>query len=410
MSEEDGPQGPLRGLKVIDCATIYAGPLAAMVLGDFGADVIKIEHPDGDVIRKVGFSKDGAGLWWKVVGRNKRSIALDLHTDDGKETLKALVKDADVLVENFRTGTLERWGIGWDVLSALNPRLVMLRVTGFGQTGPYRHRAGFGTLAEAMSGFAHITGEANGPPTLPPFGLADGVAAYHGVFAIMFALWERDQQGTGKGQYIDLAIYEPLFSLLGAQATIYDQLGIMQSRTGNRSVINAPRNAYKTKEGRWVALSASAPSITRRVLELTGGKAFADDPRFKTARGRVDHVEEIDGTVGGWIARHTLDEVVDAFEKAEAAIAPIYDIGQIFEDPHFKARDTVTTVQDPQLGPIRMQNVFPQLSMTPGRIRHPGPDVGEHTDDILAELIAEGRLTADTAERIKAAFAKGPKD
>ena len=191
----------------------WQGPISAMVFADFGADVIKIEHPDGDALRKMGHAKDGHGLWWKVTNRNKRTIVLDLHDEDGKEAFLALVKDADVLIENFRTGTLEKWGLGWDVLSKLNPRLVMLRVTGFGQTGPYRFRPGYGTVAEAFSGFAHITGEADGPPTLPPFGLADGIAAYHGVFAIMFAIYERDVQGSGKGQYIDLALYEPLFCL-----------------------------------------------------------------------------------------------------------------------------------------------------------------------------------------------------
>jgi formyl-CoA transferase len=373
-----------------------------MVLGDFGADVIKIEHPDGDALRKMGAAKDGHGLWWKVTGRNKRAIVLDLHDADGKDVFKALVRDADVLIENFRTGTLERWGLGWETLSEINPRLVMLRVTGFGQTGPYKHRAGFGTIAEAFSGFAHVTGEANGPPTLPPFGLADGVAAYHGVFAIMFAIYERDVQGSGKGQYIDLSLYEPLFSLLGAQASTYDQLGIIQNRTGNRSVNNAPRNAYKTKDGRWVALSAAAPSITRRVMELTGGKEVANDPRFATNMGRVKHVEEVDGIVGGWIARHTLAEVLDAFDKAEAAIGPVYDVAQILEDPQYKARDSVTTIADKDLGPLRMQNVFPRLSRTPGRIKHGGPHIGEHSQDVLLEMVRSGKIDAALGERVMA--------
>jgi crotonobetainyl-CoA:carnitine CoA-transferase CaiB-like acyl-CoA transferase len=402
MKRDTAKDGPLAGLKVIDCATVFAGPLSAMVLGDFGADVIKIEHPDGDALRKMGAAKDGHGLWWKVTGRNKRAIVLDLHDPDGKEVFKALVKDADVLVENFRTGTLERWGLGWEILSEINPRLVMLRVTGFGQTGPYKHRAGFGTIAEAFSGFAHATGEASGPPTLPPFGLADGVAAYHGVFAIMFAIYERDVQGSGKGQYIDLSLYEPLFSLLGAQASTYDQTGVIQNRTGNRSVNNAPRNAYKTKDGRWVALSAAAPSITRRVMELTGGKEVASDPRFATNMGRVKHVEEVDGIVGGWIARHTLVEVLDAFDKAEAAIGPVYDVAQILDDPQYKARDSVTTIADKDLGPLRMQNVFPRLSRTPGRIKHGGPRVGEHSQDVLHEMMRSGKIDAALGERVLA--------
>lgn len=400
MKNNTEKEGPLAGLKVIDCSTVLAGPMAGMVFGDFGADVIKIEHPDGDALRKMGAAKDGHGLWWKITGRNKRAIVLDLHDDDGKEVFKALVKDADVLIENFRTGTLERWGVGWEVLHALNPRLVMLRVTGFGQTGPYKHRAGFGTVAEAFSGFAHITGEANGPPTLPPFGLADGVAAYHGVFAIMFAIYERDVQGSGRGQYIDLSLYEPMFALLGQQSATFDQLGIIQNRSGNRSANNAPRNAYKTRDGRWVALSAAAPSITRRVMELTGGKVAAEDPRFATNAGRVAHIEEVDAIVGGWIGRHTLKEVLDAFEKAEAAIGPVYDIAQIFEDPQYQARDSVTAIEDKDLGPLRMQNVFPRMSRTPGRIKHGGPRVGEHSAEILDELVRAGRISAELAARV----------
>jgi len=377
---------PLEGLKVIDCATLFAGPLITTLMGDFGADVIKIEHPSGDPIRNMGYKKEGHGLWWKVAGRNKRCIALNLKEPDDAEIFKALVAEADVLVENFRTGTLESWGLGWEELSAINPRLIMVRVTGFGQSGPYRRRAGFGTLAEAMSGFAFITGEPDGPPTLPPFGLADGVAAYFGCFASMFAIYERDVRGSGKGQFIDLAIYEPIFALLGPQPTVYDQLGIIQTRTGNRSVNNAPRNAYQTKDGRWVALSAASPSIVRRVLDLTGGPGTADDPRFQTNLDRVRHVEEIDRIVGGWIARHDLTEVIEAFERVEAAIAPIYDIEQIFHDPQFRERRSIIAVEDEDLGPVVMQNVFPTLSRTPGRIRFAGGRVDQHRAEILAEL------------------------
>jgi formyl-CoA transferase len=358
----------------------------ATLMGDFGADVIKIEHPTGDPLRNMGAKKKGHGLWWKTAARNKRCIALDLKSAEGAEIFKALVAAADVLVENFRTGTLEGWGLGWQELSAINPRLVMVRVTGFGQTGPYRRRAGFGTLAEAMSGFAHITGQPDGPPTLPPFGLADGIAAYYGCFATMFAIYERDVRGSGRGQFIDLAIYEPIFALLGPQPIAFDQLGIIQGRTGNRSVNNAPRNAYRTRDDRWVALSAAAPSIVKRVLELTGGAEAADDPRFQTNADRVKHVEAIDAIVGGWIARHDLAEVLAKFEMVEAAIAPIYDIEQITHDPQFIERQSITTVEDSDLGPVRMQNVFPRLSRTPGAIRFAGARIDQHRDEILAEL------------------------
>jgi formyl-CoA transferase len=397
-SPREAGEGPLAGLRVIDCATLFAGPIISTLMGDFGADVIKIEHPSGDPLRNMGRKKDGHGLWWKVSGRNKRCIALDLKNPHDAEIFKALVADADVLVENFRTGTLESWGLGWDVLSALNPRLVMVRVTGFGQTGPYRRRAGFGTLAEAMSGFAHVTGEPDGPPTLPPFGLADGVAAYFGCFASMFAIYDRDVRGSGQGQFIDLAIYEPIFALLGPQPIIYDQVGVVQNRTGNRSVNNAPRNAYRTRDGRWVALSAAAPSIVRRVLDLTGGPGTADDPRFQTNLDRIKHVEDVDAIVGGWVGRHDLPEVLETFEKVEAAIAPIYDIAQIFADPQYLARESVTTVEDEDLGPVKMQNVFPKLSRTPGRVRFAGARVDQHREEILRELRLAGKLPRSSGD------------
>ncbi|MEZ5817391.1 MAG: CoA transferase [Hyphomicrobiaceae bacterium] len=402
MKNETEKNGPLAGLKVIDCSTVLAGPISAMVLADFGADVVKIEHPQGDALRKMGHAKDGHGVWWKVTNRNKRAITLDLHDDDGKAAFLALVDDADVLVENFRTGTLEKWGLGWEVLSKRNPRLVMLRVTGFGQTGPYRFRPGYGTVAEAFSGFAHITGESDGPPTLPPFGLADGIAAYHGVFAIMFAIYERDVQGSGKGQYIDLALYEPLFSCLGAQISTYDQLGLIQNRRGNRSDNNVPRNAYETKDGRWVALSTASPSIAKRVMNLVGGEGTGDDPRYATNVERVKRADEVDGMVADWIGERTLSEVLDAFEKVEAAIGPIYDAAQILEDPQYIARESVTTVEDADLGRLKMQNVFPVMSRTPGRIKHAGPRIAQHQDEVLRELEASGKLSAEAAGRLKA--------
>ncbi|MDX2159106.1 MAG: CoA transferase [Hyphomicrobiaceae bacterium] len=402
MQHDTEKNGPLAGLKVIDCSTVLAGPISAMVFADFGADVVKIEHPQGDALRKMGHAKDGHGVWWKVTNRNKRTIVLDLHESDGKAAFLALIEDADVLVENFRTGTLEKWGLGWEVLSALNPRLVMLRVTGFGQTGPYRFRPGYGTVAEAFSGFAHITGEETGPPTLPPFGLADGIAAYHGVFAAMFAIYERDVQGSGKGQYIDLALYEPLFSCLGAQVSTYDQLGLIQNRRGNRSDNNVPRNAYETKDGRWVALSTASPSIAKRVMNLVGGEGMGDDPRYATNVERVKRADEVDGMVAAWIKARTLAEVLDAFEKVEAAIGPVYDAAQILEDPQYRARESVTTVEDPDLGPLKMQNVFPRMSRTPGRIRFAGARVGAHQAEVLGELESSGKLSPEVAGRLRA--------
>lgn len=377
-------QGPLRDLRVLDCATLFAGPLVATHMADFGADVIKVEHPRGDALRATGLARDGVGLWWKVVGRNKRCITLDLHAERGRELLLRLAADADVLIENFRPDVMERWGLGWDVLSEINPRLVMVRTTGFGHDGPYSSRVGFGTLAEAMSGFAHITGQPDGPPTLPPFGLADSIAALQGTAAVMFALHERDR--SGRGQWIDLAILEPMIAALGYQATAYDQLGVIQQRFGNRSRNNAPRNTYRTADDRWVAISCSTPSIVNRVLRLVGGDDLADDPRFATAEGRVAAVEELDAAVGGWIEQRPLDDVVAAFEAADAAVAPVYDVEQLLNDPHVQARGAFVPVMDDELGSVTMQDVTPRLSRTPGGIRQAGQPLASANVEVYHQL------------------------
>ncbi|MGW6562662.1 CaiB/BaiF CoA transferase family protein [Streptomyces hydrogenans] len=382
MTTAPSPAPPLEGLRVLDLATLFAGPLAAMMLGDFGADVVKVEHPrKPDPSRGHGPAKDGVGLWWKVLGRNKRTVTLDLSTPGGRDALLRLAADADVIVENFRPGTLERWGLGWEELSAVNPRLVLARVTGFGQFGPYAHRPGFGTLAEAMSGFAAITGEPDGPPTLPPFGLADSVAALATAYAVMTALTARTT--TGQGQVVDMAIIEPMLAVIGPHALWYDQLGYVQPRTGNRSRNNAPRNTYRTSDGSWVAVSTSAQSIAERVLRLVGRPELIDEPWFADGTGRAAHAEELDAAVGGWIARHTRDEAMAAFEKAEAAIAPVYDVRDVLDDPQYQALGTVTEVPDPELGPIRMQNVLFRLSDTPGEIRWAGRPHGADTEEVL---------------------------
>ncbi|WP_147945223.1 CaiB/BaiF CoA-transferase family protein [Microbispora sp. CSR-4] len=369
--------GPLDGVRVIDAATLFAGPTAAMLLGDYGADVIKIEHPRRpDPSRGHG----PGGLWWKMLGRNKRTMTLDLSTTEGQDLLVRLVEDADVLIENFRPGTLERWNLSWDRLSKANPDLVLARVTGFGQFGPYARRPGFGTLAEAMSGFAAMTGEPDGPPTLPPFGLADGICALATAFAVMTAL------RSGRGQVVDLSIIEPILTVLGAQPTIYDRLGVVPPRTGNRSVNNAPRNTYRCRDGSWVAVSTSAQSIAERVMRLVGRPDLVDEPWFATGAGRVAHVGELDAAVAAWVGERTREEVLRAFEEAEAAVAPIYDVRDVLADPQLTALDAVTTVEDPELGPLRMQNVMFRLSETPGHIRWTGRPHGADTDEILRGL------------------------
>ncbi|MFG3129454.1 CaiB/BaiF CoA transferase family protein [Streptomyces tendae] len=385
---------PLTGLRVLDLATLFAGPLAATMLGDFGAEVIKVEHPTRpDPSRGHGPSKDGVGLWWKLLGRNKRTITLDLSKPAGRTTLLRLAATADVVVENFRPGTLEKWDLGWDELSAVNPRLVLTRVTGFGQFGPYARRPGFGTLAEAMSGFAAMTGEPEAPPTLPPFGLADSIAALATAYAVMTALAARER--TGEGQVVDMAIIEPILTVLGPQPLWYDQLGHVQPRTGNRSQNNAPRNTYRTADGTWVAVSTSAQSVAERVMRLVGRPELIDEPWFATGADRARHTDVLDAAVGDWIARHTRADVLAAFEKAEAAIAPVQDVRDVMADPQYQALDTVTTVDDPELGPLRMQNVLFRLSATPGAIRWAGRPHGADTEEVLTGL---GLTPADVKE------------
>ncbi|MGW6543069.1 CaiB/BaiF CoA transferase family protein [Streptomyces massasporeus] len=388
---------PLTGLRVLDLATLFAGPMAATLLGDFGAEVVKIEHPGKpDPSRGHGPSKDGVGLWWKMLGRNKRTMTLDLSKPGGRTTLLRLAAATDVIIENFRPGTLEKWELGWPELSAVNPRLVLARVTGFGQFGPYAHRPGFGTLAEAMSGFAAITGEPDSPPTLPPFGLADSIAGLTTAYAVMTALAAREH--TGEGQVVDMALIEPILAALGPQPLWYDQLGHVQPRTGNRSPNNAPRGVYRTADGTWVAVSTSAQSVAERVMHLVGRPELIDEPWFASGAERARHADVLDEAVGSWIAARTRTDVMAAFEKAEAAVAPVQDVRDVMADPQYQALGTITTVDDPELGPLRMQNVLFRLSSTPGAIRWAGRPHGADTEEILTEL----GLTADDVTALRA--------
>jgi crotonobetainyl-CoA:carnitine CoA-transferase CaiB-like acyl-CoA transferase len=376
---------PLDGIRVIEAATLFAAPIAGMLLGDYGADVVKIEHPRRpDPARGHGPSKDGVGLWFKTLGRNKRLATLDLSRPEGRDIFLRLAERADVVLENFRPGTLERWGLGWEELSAANPRLVLARVSGFGQSGPYVRRPGFGTLAEAMSGFAALNGEPEGSPLLPPLALADGVAAFATAFAILVAL--RGREETGRGQVVDTSLVEPLLALLGPQVTEYELLGTVQERSGNRSSHNAPRNVYRTADDAWVAVSASATSVAERVLRLVGRADVAAQPWFATGAGRAAHVEEIDQAVAAWIAARPRDDVLAAFEAAEAAIAPVYDASDLVADPQLEAIGAFTSIADDELGAIRMTNMISRLSETPGGIDHAGRPHGADTAEVLADV------------------------
>ena len=396
MTEAPETPGPLRGVKVVDVSNLIAGPMASTFLGDFGADVIKVEHPkSGDPLRNHGQLKGDQPLWWKYLGRNKRTVTLDLGEPEGAEILLALVDNADVVIENFRPGTMAKWGLGYDNLSTRNPRIVMAHVSGFGQVGPMSHRPGFGTLAESMSGFTHRNGMPDGAPILPPFGLADNVTGIITAYAVMTALWERNL--SGKGQEIDVAIIESLLPVLEPQIVEYDQLGTVMNRQGNRNPMNAPRNIYLTSDDRWVAISASTQSTSDRMLTLAGHPEMLDEPWFQTAHGRAAHVEEIDEAVGSWVAKYTLDEVLAACDEVSAPASGIYSVADICADPQYGALSSVARVEDPALGPVRMPNVQFRLSRTPGSIRWPGAEMGQHNDEVFAEI----GITTDRLARLK---------
>jgi crotonobetainyl-CoA:carnitine CoA-transferase CaiB-like acyl-CoA transferase len=389
--EQRQPALPLAGVRVLDIATMAAAPWSATYLGEFGADVIKVEMPGtGDHQRRWGTPKNGVGLFWKSMGRNKRSVTLNLGKPAGAAIFKRLVADADVVIENFRPGTLERWGLGYETLKAINPRIILLRVTGFGQTGPYSSRPGFGTLAESLTGFAHLTGHPGGPPTLPNGPLADGVAGVTGAFAVIVALYYRDARG-GVGQVIDLSLCEPLLRLLEPALMDYDQLGIVRGRIGNRSDHVAPRNTYQCGDGRWVSISASAQSIFERLMDAIGRPELRSDPRFAVNSARVAHVNELDEIIGAWMRRRTRDEALSLLEAAQVAAAPVYDIPDIFADPHFQARESMISVEDADLGRVRLVNVVPRFSETPGSVRTTGPALGEHNAEVYGAL----GMTAD---------------
>lgn len=391
---ERAPQGArggatpmaLAGVRVLDIATMAAAPWAATYLAELGADVIKVEAPGtGDHQRRWGTPKNGEGLFWKSIGRNKRSVTINLGKPGGAALFKRLAAEADVIIENFRPGTLERWGIGYEALHALNPRLIMLRVTGFGQTGPYAPRPGFGTLAESLTGFAALTGQPGGPPTLPNMPLADGVAGITGAFAVMVALYWRDARG-GTGQMIDLSLCEPLLRLIEPSLLDFDQFGIARGRIGNRSDHVAPRNSYQCGDGRWLSISASAQSIFERLAVAIGRPELREDPRFAVNSARVAHVEELDEIIGAWMRRRTREEALATLQQAEVAVAPVYEVPEIFSDPHFEARKSMVTVEDPALGPMRFVDVVSRFSETPGRVTWTGPALGSSNEEVFGAL------------------------
>ncbi len=376
---------PLEGIRVLDMSTMIAAPLAASLLSDYGAQVVKVERPGaGDYVRKFGAQKKNEGLYWKTLGRNKRSVALDLHHLEAQNLLKRWIPKFDVLIENFRPGTLERWNLSPDELFSMAPHLVILRVTAFGQYGPYKDRPGFGTLAEAMSGFAAVSGFADKPPLLPSVPLADIMSGYLGASATLAAVVRAKE--TGQGEVIDLAIYEAILKLVELQIIEYDQNGTLHARSGNQFADAAPRGAYQCKDGLWIAMSASTQPVAERVLRAVGGEILLHDPRFVSNATRLLHVNELDAYISDWCKQHTRDEAIEIMASYQCAVGPLEDVRTMLDNPQVLARKSVVTVEDPVLGPLRMANVFPRFTRSVEASLQTGPSqVGQDTNETLAK-------------------------
>lgn len=388
---EDGRNTPLAGLRVLDLTRLAAGNMLTHMMADFGADVIKVERPGvGDDLRRFGTHE----AWWKAYSRSKRSLTLNLRSDDGRDILMNLVETADVFVENFVPGTLEKWGIGPDVLTTRNPALVIARVSGWGQTGPYAQRPGFGSLIEGMSGFAAMTGFADREPLLPPLALADMIAGLAGFGAVLAALRAREQ-GQARGQVVDLSLFEPLFSILGPAATAYAADGSVPKRSGNWGDVAAPRNVYRCADGGHVAMSATMQSMWEKLAEAIGRPELVDDPRFLTNPDRVRNRAELEEIVGRFFAGRTVAENLSHFEDRGVTVGPICDIRDLMEHPFVQGREVIETYGDPDFGELPMHAPFPRLSDTPATVRAPAPALGEHTDDILSETgLSSDRIAA----------------
>lgn len=380
---DPGAGGPLDGVRVLDLSRLFAGNVLTQMLGDFGAEVIKVEPPNGDTLR--GWKTRGVSTHWKIYARNKKSLCLDLRSTKARELLLDLVPSAGIVVESFRPGVLEAMGLAPDILLKRNPKLVIVRISGWGQDGPYYQRPGFGTVIEGMSGFASINGFEDREPILPPMYLADGVAGVYGVSAALLALREAERPG-GKGQVIDLPLYDPLFALLGPQAANFRLTGETRKATGSRSSNSAPRNAYRCRDGKFVSLSGSTQSMAERIFNAIGRPDLILDPRFRTNADRLNNVAALDEVIGGFIAGFDQAELVALMEKAEVTVGPIYDIGQIMVDPHVVEREILADYPDADIGNLPMHHVVPRMSETPGSIRYPAPRLGEHNRALLGEL------------------------
>lgn len=380
----------LKGVRVVDAATLIAGPMVATYLGEFGAEVIKVEEPGaGDPLRTWGDLKEGVGLVWKSVSRNKKCVTLNLRMPEGQQLLRNLAAQSDVLILGSRPSALCRWGLSPSSLIDEMPHLILLHVTGYGGGGPASDRPGYGTLAEAMSGFAHLVGQPDGPPSLPPFMLADGVASLAATSAVLAALHYRNSLG-GSGQIIDLNLIEPLARLIESATLSFDQLGVSPGRCGSRFDASAPRNCYLTSDSHWVAVSSASPRMAQRVFSVVGRSDMANDPQYYSPEGRLARGDEIDSVVAGWISKRSLEEVLEAFESRDCAIARVYDAQALMEDEHLTSRGMFRTINDPDLGSVRVQAPTARLSTTPGEVDHLGASLGCHNDYVYQEILGIG--------------------
>jgi formyl-CoA transferase len=378
--------GPLAGVKVLELGTLVAGPLCARMLGDFGAEVIKIEAPEGgDQLRQWRKMYDGTSLWWYVQARNKKSVTLNLRSPEGQEIVRKLAAEADIVVENFRPGALEKWNIGWPQLSAVNPGLVMVRLSGFGQDGPYRDRPGFGVVAESMGGMRYVTGYPDRPPVRLGISIGDSIAALHGVIGAMMALHNRTANG-GKGQYVDVALYEAVFNMMESLIPEFDVLGFKRERAGNELPGITPSNTYPTRDRKFVIIGANNDSIFKRLMNVMGRSDLADDPALATNAGRAPRARELDAAIETWTREHELDALLQALERADVPSGRVYDAEDIVNDAHYAARKVIEQWKLPDGTAMKIPGIVPKLSDTPGETRWLGPKLGEHTSEILAQL------------------------
>ncbi len=373
----------LQGLRVLELGQLIAGPFAGKTLADFGADVIKIEPPDGgDPLRTWRLLRDGTSVWWQLQSRNKRSVALDLRSSEGQAAVRALAAEADVLIENFKPGTLEAWGLGWEALHALNPRLVMLRISGYGQTGPYASKPGFGVLGEAMGGLRHLTGEPGRVPVRTGVSIGDTLAALHGVVGVLMALRHRDVNG-GQGQVVDVALYESVFNVMESLLPEYDAFGAVRQAGGSALPGIAPSNAYRCGCGAWVLVGGNGDSIFRRLMQAIARADLAADPALAHNAGRVERVDEIDAAIGAWTGQRSIEQVIEALDAAGVPVGRIYTVADIAQDPQYRAREMILQTQDAAGHPIKLPGFVPRMTATPGRLAHPAPGLGEHNDEVL---------------------------